>query len=128
MKTILYVFAFVWFLIGIGALIGGQQIGMGSLQGGLPSTGSGAIPSTMSIGWYWLWMFLMPSLLAGALAAILGRLDDIRDAIDFADEQDASDDTPPTPEERVDPYIGEGYLSADPDRASPSSRQKHILK
>jgi hypothetical protein len=127
MKTILYVFAFVWFFIGIGALIGGQQLGTGSLQGGMPSLGSGGVSDTLSAGWFWLWMFLIPSLLSGALGAILGRLDDIREAIDFPNEQDAADEKPPVPEERADPYIGERYLSANPDTSSRPSRQKHIL-
>ena len=39
MKTILYVFAFVWFLAGLGVLIGGQQLGMGALLGGNSSVG-----------------------------------------------------------------------------------------
>jgi hypothetical protein len=78
MKTILYVFAFVWFLIGMGALIGGQQFGMGALPGGAPSVSGGAVPDTATTAWYWLWTFPMPSLLAGALGALLGRLDEIR--------------------------------------------------
>jgi len=127
MKTILYVFAFAWFLIGIGALIGGQHLGMGPSQGGMPSMDAGGVSDTVRTGWLWLWMFLIPSLLAGALGAILGRLDDIREAIDFANEQDIPDDKPPAPEEReerADPYIGDGYLSAHPDMNDSTSRHK----
>jgi len=130
MKTILYVFAIAWLLTGLGALIGGQHLGIGPSQGGMPSMGAGGVSDTVSAVWFWLWMFLIPSLLAGALGAILGRLDDIREAIDFANEQDVPDDKPPAPEERADPYradpyIGDGYLSVHPDMSAPPSRQKH---
>jgi hypothetical protein len=127
MKTILYVFAFVWFLIGLGALIGGQQFGMVASQGGLPPSSGGSVPDIATIGWFWLWTFPMPSLLAGALGAVLGRLDDIREAIDFTNERDTSDDSLPEPEERVDPYIGESYLASHPGRKLTSSEQNHTL-
>jgi len=67
----------------------------------------------------------MPSLLAGALGALLGRLDEIREAIEFANERDTSDDSHQEPEERVDPYIGEGYLSAHSGRKPTSSGRDH---
>jgi hypothetical protein len=118
MKTLLYVFAFVWFLIGLGALIGGQQFGMGILQGG-------AVPDAATLGWFWLWTFPMPALLAGALGAVLGRLDDIREAIDFANEHDAHDDNRTEPDERMDPYIGEGYLETHPDTKLTVSERNH---
>jgi hypothetical protein len=38
------------------------------------------------------------------------------DAIEFANERDAPDDNQPVPEERVDPYISESYLSVHPDK------------
>jgi hypothetical protein len=120
MKTLLYVFAFVWFLIGLGALIGGQQFGMGILQGG-------AVPDAATLGWFWLWTFPMPALLAGALGAVLGRLDDIRDAIDFAHERNDSDESHPEPKERVDPYIDERYLAAHPETKLTSSKRDHSL-
>jgi hypothetical protein len=123
MKTILYVFAFIWFLIGLGALIGGQQFGMGVWSGGVPSLSGGAVPETATTAWFWFWTFPMPSLLAGALGALLGRLDEIREAIEFANEQGAPDESRPVPEERVDPYIGEGYLSARPDTKKTSSER-----
>jgi hypothetical protein len=126
-KTILYVFAFVWFLIGLGALIGGQQIGMGVLHGGAPSLNADAVSDTATLGWFWLWTFPMPSLLAGALGAVLGRLDEIREAIDFANERDAPNNSQPVPEERMDPYIGEGYLDTHTGRKHPSSIQDHTL-
>lgn len=116
MKTILYVFAFVWFLTGLGALIGGQQYGLGGLPGGVPSPSGGAVSDTATTAWNWLWTFPMPSLLAGALGAVLGRLDEIREAIEFANERDVPDDSQAVPEERVDPYIGESYLSARPEK------------
>jgi hypothetical protein len=127
MKTILYVFAIVWFLIGLGALIGGQQLWMGASQGVLPSVSGGLVPDTATIGWFWLWTYPMPSLFAGALGAVLGRLDEIREAIDFANERDEPNETHPEPEERVDPYIGEGYLAAQPGRKLTSSERDHTL-
>ena len=125
MKTILYVFAFFWFLIGLGALIGGQQIGTVLWQGGAPSVSGGAVPGAATLGWFWLWTFPMPSLLAGALGAMLGRLDDIREAIEFANDRDAADDSQPAPEERMDPYIGEDYLESRPGRKHPLSKHDH---
>jgi hypothetical protein len=125
MKTILYVFAFVWFLAGLGALIGGSQLGMGALLGGDASMIGGAVPDAASLGWLWLWTFPMPSLLAGALGAVLGRLDDIREAIDFANEHDAHDDNRTEPDERMDPYIGEGYLETHPDTKLTVSERNH---
>jgi hypothetical protein len=129
MKTILYVFAFVWFLIGLAALIGGPQLGMGALLGGDPSVSGGVTPGAATLGWFWLWTFPMPSLLAGALGAVLGRLDDIRDLIDFANEHDAHDENPPEPEpeERLDPYIGESYLEAHPGAKRTKSERNHTL-
>jgi hypothetical protein len=127
MKTILYIFAFVWFLAGLGALIGGQQLGMGALLGGVPSVTGGAVPDTATLGWFWLWTFPMPSLLAGALGAVLGRLDDIRDAIEFAHDHDAPEENQPETEDRVDPYIGEGYLAAHPGKKPTSSKRDHTL-
>jgi len=127
MKTILYVFAFVWFLIGMGALIGGQQFGMGILQGGAPSVSGGAVPDAATLGWFWLWTFPMPALLAGALGAVLGRLDDIRDAIEFTHERDDSDESHPEPKERLDPYIDERYLATHPETKLTSSKRDHSL-
>jgi hypothetical protein len=127
MKTILYVFAFVWFLAGLGALIGGQQIGMGALLGVDPSVSGNATPGVATLGWFWLWTFPMPSLLAGALGAVLGRLDDIREAIEFTNEHDAHDENHPEPEERLDPYIGEGYLEAHPGAKRTKSERNHTL-
>ena len=127
MKVLLYVFAFVWFLIGLGALIGGQQIGMGILQGGTPSVSEGTISDAATLGWFWLWTFPMPALLAGALGAVLGRLDEIRDVIELANEQDMPDEGHPDQEGRVDPYIGENYLEARPDRKSNLSGRNHTL-
>ena len=127
MKTLLYVFAFAWFLIGLAVLLGGQQIGMGALLGGDQSASGGAVPDAASLGWIWLWTFPMPALLAGALGAILGRLDEIRDVIDFANEHDAHDDSHPEPESRADPYIGEGYLSAHPGAKRTKSARDHTL-
>jgi hypothetical protein len=118
MKTILYVFAMIWFALGLGALIGGQQVWMGSWQAGPPSASSAT--DTATIGWYWLWMFLMPALLAAAMGAVLGRLDAIRDAIEFFNEREDAEDIPPEPVERMDPYIGEGYLGDHrPGRKNP---------
>jgi hypothetical protein len=125
MKSILYVFAFVWFLAGLGALIGGQQIGMGALLGRDLSVGGGAVPDAASLGWFWLWTFPMPSLLAGALGAVLGRLDAIRDAIEFAHDHDAPDDNRAEPEERMDPYIAEGYLETHPVTKLTASERNH---
>jgi hypothetical protein len=127
MKTILYIFAFVWFLIGLGVLIGGQQLGMGALLGGAPSASGGAAPDTAALGWFWLWTFPMPSLLAGALGAVLGRLDDIRDAIEFVNERDTPDESHPEPEERMDPYIGDSYLSAQPGAKRTKSERDHTF-
>jgi len=127
MKTILYIFAFVWFLIGLGALIGGQHMGMGTLLGGAPSMSGSTVPDTATFGWFWLWTFPMPSLFAGALGAILGRLDDIRDAIEFAHEPDDSDESHPEPMERMDPYIDERYLATEPDAKLTSSKRDHSL-
>jgi hypothetical protein len=121
MKTILYVFAFVWFLAGLGALIGGPQLGMGALMGGDASVAANAA----TLGWFWLWTFPMPSLLAGALGAVLGRLDDIREAIDFANEHDAPDERRAEPEERMDPYIGEDYLETHPVTKPTASERNH---
>ena len=123
MKTVLYVVAIAWSLIGLGSLIGGQQFWMGSSPENPPSI-AGA-PDAVVIGWYWVWTFAMPSLLAGALGAILGRLDEIRDAVDFSDELDDVDETHPEPEDRVDPYIGEGYLTTGADKSIPPSRRGH---
>ena len=125
MKTILYVFAFVWFLAGLGALIGGPQLGMGALLGDDASVSGGAVPDAASLGWLWIWTFPMPSLLAGALGAVLGRLDEIREAIDFANEHDVPDDNRTEPEERMDPYIGEGYLETDPVTKLTASKRNH---
>jgi hypothetical protein len=127
MKIILYVFAFVWFLAGLGALIGGPQLGMGALLGGDPSVNAGAVPDAATLGWFWLWTFPMPSLLAGALGAVLGRLDDIREAIEFSNERDDTDDSQPEPEERVAPYIGEGYLATHPDTNLTASKRDQSL-
>ncbi|MGB7933493.1 MAG: hypothetical protein WCH04_14940 [Gammaproteobacteria bacterium] len=127
MKIILYVFAFVWFLAGLGALIGGPQLGMGALLGGDPSVSAGAVPDAATLGWFWLWTFPMPSLLAGALGAVLGRLDDIREAIEFSNERDDTDDSQPEPEERVAPYIGEGYLATHPDTNFTASKRDQSL-
>jgi hypothetical protein len=69
----------------------------------------------------------MPSLLAGALGAVLGRLDDIREAIEFTNEHDAHDENHPEPEERLDPYIGEGYLEAHPGAKRTKSERNHTL-
>ena len=127
MKTLLYVFAFVWFLGGLGALIGGQQLGMGALLGGHPSVSGSDVPGAATLGWFWLWTFPMPSLLAGALGAVLGRLDDIRDAIEFAHDHDAPEEYQPEPEDRVDPFIGEGYLAAQQGKKPTSSKRDHTL-
>jgi len=127
MKTILYVFAFVWFLAGLGALIGGRQLGMGALLGGDPSVSGGAVPGAATLGWYWLWTFPMPSLLAGALGAVLGRLDDIHDAIEFAHDHDAPEENQPEPEEWVDPYIGENYLATQPETKRMKSKRGHPI-
>ena len=127
MKTILYVFAFVWLLAGLGALIGGPQLGMGALLGGNASVNGGAVPDAATLGWLWLWTFPMPSLLAGALGAVLGRLDEIRDVIEFASERDISDENHPEPEERMDPYIGENYLATHPEKKSALSKRDHTL-
>jgi hypothetical protein len=125
MKTILYVFAFVWFLAGLATLIGGPQLGMGALLGGDASVSAGAVPDAAPLGWLWLWTFPMPSLLAGALGAVLGRLDDIREAIDFANEHDVPDENRAEPEERMDPYIGEGYLETHPVTKLSASKRNH---
>ena len=127
MKTILYVFAFVWFLAGVVTLIGGPQLGMGALLGGDASVGTGTAPDTATLGWLWLWTFPMPSLLAGALGAILGRLDDIREAIDFANERDETDESQPEPKDRMDPYIGEGYLETHPVTKLTASKRDQTL-
>ena len=127
MKSLLYVFAFVWFLIGLGALIGGQQFGMGILGGGVPSISGGAVPSVATLGWLWLWTFPIPALLAGALGAVLGRLDDIRDAIEFSHERNNSDESHPEPKERMDPYIDERYLASHPDTKRTSTKRDHTL-
>ena len=127
MKSLLYVFAFVWFLIGLGALIGGQQFGMGILGGGVPSISGGAVPSVATLGWLWLWTFPIPALLAGALGAVLGRLDDIRDAIELGHERDDSDESQPEAKERVDPYIDERYLATHPDTKLTSTKWDHTL-
>jgi len=127
MKTILYVFAFVWFLIGLAALVGGPQLGMGALLGGDQSASGGAVPDAASLGWIWLWTFPMPALLASALGAVLGRLDDIRDAIEFANERDIPDENHPEPGERMDPYIGENYLAAHPEKKTTTSKLDHTL-
>jgi hypothetical protein len=118
MKTLLYFFALIWFVIGLGVLVSGQQLGVAELPGGMPSSSGGAAHAAVAAIWYWLWAFPMPSLLAGALGAVLGRLDGIRDALEFADEQDAPDDRPPMPDGRVDPYIGDGYVSGQTDARS----------
>ena len=125
MKTILYVFAFVWFLAGLATLIGGPQLGMGALLGANAPVSGGAVPDAASLGWLWIWTFPMPSLLAGALGAVLGRLDDIREAIDFANEHDVPDENRAEPEERMDPYIGEGYLETHPVTKLKVSERKH---
>ena len=125
MKTILYVFAFVWFLAGLGALIGGPQLGMGALLGGNASVNGGAVPDAATLGWFWLWTFPMPSLLAGALGALLGRLDDIREAIDFANEHDVPDDNRVESDERMAPYIGEGYMETHPVTKLTASERNH---
>jgi uncharacterized membrane protein len=122
MKTILYVFAFVWFLIGLGALIGGQQFWMGILQGGAVTD-----PGTAALGWFWMWTFFMPALFAGALGAVLGRLDDIRDAIEFSHERDDSDEIHPEAKARVDPYIDERSLATHPDTKHTSAKRNHTL-
>ena len=129
MKTLLYVFAFIWFLAGLAALISGQQIWMGASPGGMPAAGSAAGPDTATIGWLWLWTFPMPALLAAALGALLGRLDDIRDAIEFAHEsREEPDDPHPEPEERMDPYIGEGFLATDrPGKKRRKSEPDHSI-
>jgi hypothetical protein len=127
MKTILYVFAFVWLLAGLAALIGGPQLGMGALLGGNASVNGGTVPGAATLGWFWLWTFPMPSLLAGALGAVLGRLDEIRDAIEFANERDISDESHPEPEERMDPYIGENYLAAHPEKKTTLSKRDDTL-
>ena len=69
----------------------------------------------------------MPSLLAGALGAVLGRLDDIREAIDFANERDETDESQPEPKDRMDPYIGEGYLETHPVKKVTASERNHTL-
>jgi hypothetical protein len=127
MKTLLYVFSFVWIFLGLGTLVGGQQFVMGSLQVGVPSPSGGAVHDTAVAGWFWVWTFLMPSLLAGALGALLGRLDEVREAIDFANEQHAPSGRNTEQEERVDPYIGEGWLPAQQDikNPAPSLLDKH---
>lgn len=127
MKTILYVFAFAWFLIGLAALIGGPQLGMGALLGGDHSAIGGAVSDAASLGWIWLWTFPMPALLASALGAVLGRLDDIRDAIELANERDIPDESHPEPGERVDPYIGENYLATRPEKRTTRSKLDHTL-
>lgn len=113
MKTILYIFAVGWLLIGLVALLGGQAPWMSSASQEF-ATASGPL-SAAGIGWEWIWRFLMPSLLAGALAAMLGRLDKILEAIEFANEPEDAGEDPLEPEERADPYIGEGYLEVQPD-------------
>jgi hypothetical protein len=127
MKILLYIFAFVWLMAGLGALIGGWQIGMGALLGGDSTVSGDGAPDAATLGWFWLWTFPMPSLLAGALGAVLGRLDDIREAIEFANEQDDTDDIQAEPEERVTPYIGEGSLGKHPDTHFTASKQDHSL-
>jgi len=127
MKTILYVFAFVWLLTGLGVLIGGPQLGMGALLGGNASVNGGTVPDAATLGWIWLWSFPMPSLLAGALGAVLGRLDEIRDAIEFANERDTFDESHPEPGERMDPYIGDNYLATHPGKKSALSKRDHTL-
>jgi hypothetical protein len=123
MKTILYVFAFGWFLLGLGAVIGGQQFWPGTAQESLPSA-AGALDAA-GIGWAWVWTFPMPALLAGALGAVLGRLDEIREAIDFSNVHDDIDEAHPEPEERMDPYIGESYLKAQSEEKLTSPKEKH---
>jgi hypothetical protein len=126
MKMILYVFAIGWFLAGLVALLGGQPFWLGPAQQALPPASTTL--GITAIGWEWIWTFPMPALLAGALAAVLGRLDEVRDAIEYSHEQrDDDDELPHEPEERVDPYIGEGFLTgaANPDANSDSSRRNH---
>jgi hypothetical protein len=129
MKTLLYVFAFVWFLTGLATLISGQHIWMGISPGDAPAAGNAAIADTATLGWLWLWTFPMPALLAAALGALLGRLDEIRDAIEFATEpRDDGDESDDEPAERVDPYIGEGFLaSARPGTKRRKSERDHTL-
>jgi hypothetical protein len=121
MKTILYVFAIGWFLAGLVALLGGQTLWMGTASQEL-APASGPL-SAAGIGWEWIWSFPMPALLAGALAAVLGRLDDIREAIEFSSEP--NDDDVPEPEagNRTDPYIDESYLQSRPEE-TPSPPRK----
>jgi hypothetical protein len=121
MKTILYVFAIGWFLAGVAVLLGGQQFWMGAAP--LPAV-SGALGAA-GIAWEWVWTFPMPALLAGALAAVLGRLDEIRDVLDFSNEHDEVEVTHPEAGERMDPYIGESYLQARPDENHTPSGKKH---
>lgn len=123
MKTILYVFAIGWFLAGLAALAGGQQFWMGTAQQALPPT-SGTLGAA-GIGWEWIWTFPMPALLAGALAAVLGRLDEIREALDFSNEDDEVEVTEPEPGERMAPYIGEGYLTARPEENATPPKTAH---
>jgi hypothetical protein len=121
MKTILYLFGIGWFLTGLLALLAGQQFWMQTAQPVLPPVSGTA--ATVGIAWQWIWTFPMPALLAGALAAVLGRLDDIREAIDFSNEPDEVEITQSEAGERVAPYIGENYLKARPE-GDPSSSKK----
>jgi len=123
MKTILYVVAIGWFLLGLGAVIGGQQFWLGTSQEALPSA-TGALGAA-GIGWVWVWTFPMPALLAGALGAVLGRLDEIREAIEFPNVHDDAEEAHPEPEERMDPYISESYLKARPEEKLMSAKEKH---
>jgi len=122
MKTILYVFAIGWFLAGLVALLAGQQFWMEPAPSLPPSSGALA---TAAAGWQWIWTFPIPALLAGALAAVLGRLDDIREAIEFSNEPDEVEVAEQEPEERMDPYIGESYLKARPGEDSPASKKNN---
>ena len=122
MKTILYAFAIGWLLTGLVALLAGQQFWMEPAPA-LP-TASGVV-ATAAAGWQWIWTFPMPALLAGALAALLGRLDDIRETIEFSNEPDEVEVPQPEPGERMDPYIGESYLKVRPEEDTPSSKKNH---
>lgn len=149
MKFLLYTFATLWFVAGMALLL---LVGIGlwsgwfSMPAAIPrqplsSVGSGEGLFALAIVGLWLWTFLFPALLAGALAALLGRFDRLQQTLggvdagleaddhlhrqgpgNQADERATPDVTPARPARtKREPYIG-----TDREDLGPKLKQFHV--
>ena len=149
MKTLLYAFAMLWFVTGM-ALLALAALGLSSgwlawPMASIAEAGSDAgLPADLRllvIAGFWLWTFLLPALLAGALGALLGRFDRLHRVLAGDDQRPGRDEmqsprgaapraesrpTAETPAGRAAKSKVEPYIGADRDELTPTLKQVQI--